>query len=589
MSISGSKKITDLNLLTYSNMSPDDLMVINDSSAVETKRTTILDITTYAISSSNIQSILRSGSFSGSFSGSHFGTSSYSNNSLSSSYALTASYAQNSDGSGLGTSLSQTYTIGAHTFYVGDLIKRIPGGFDIANNDKADNSEVFGIITSTTSTTITVVTDGVFTLSSTPQRLPPYSISDASTYFLYSSGSVTTIDPSALFGVSKPVFIGISGTSGLLINERGLQPVSGSDGNNILASSSYAATASFLNYPNSSTSSYAISASYALSAGNSATSTYATSAGTATSALTAIYATTAGSISNPYSATSAQVLTISNPFANISYGNYHYVWTYNKFTDKVYLMKQDQTTNNFTFLYTLGDCSRHNVSLFKFNDGLDYLIWGEWESNRMSVYSLTLDTYTTYNTNNANLGHYKTLYIDELTDPGYPQFYMVSSKLGSDTSANYNLYRLYRSGANYISATIGSSFNLRNTNIYNSAAFLNLEPANFDILMSVYNPVKKRLYILSNGSGLLHIFDLNRTASDLLAWWNQAEPTRAGNLSYIKSISVPYNEGYWTDSDNESYSIEYNTTTGNEEFICFNRRNAQSLNGTAAKIPWFEG
>ena len=442
MSISGSKKINELNSLSYANMSPDDLMVINDSSAVETKKTTILDITTYAISSSNIQSILRSGSFSGSFSGSHFGTSSYANNSLSSSYALTASYARNADGSGVGTSLSQTYVIGAHTFYVGDIIKRIPGGFDIANNDKADNSEVFGIITSTTSTSITVVTDGTFTLSTTPQRVPPYSISDSSTYFLYSSGSVTITDPSALFGVSKPVFIGISSVSGLLINERGLQPVSGSDGNNILASSSYAATASFLNYPNSSTASYAISASYAIAAGNSATSTYAASAGTATSALTAIYATSAGTISNPYSATSAQSLTVSNPYANISYGNYHYIWTYNRFTGNINLIKQDQTTNNFTFLYNLGVGSRQNVSLFKFNDGLDYLVWGDWSVNRLYVYSLTTDTYVTYNTSNNNLGHYKTLYIDEVTDLGYPQFYMASSKLGVEGAATYTLYKL---------------------------------------------------------------------------------------------------------------------------------------------------
>lgn len=82
------KKITDLDLITKEEMNNNNLLFIQDISESETKNLVISDLTQYTISSSNILSSLRSGSFTGSFYGIISGSTS------SSSYSDTASYAQ---------------------------------------------------------------------------------------------------------------------------------------------------------------------------------------------------------------------------------------------------------------------------------------------------------------------------------------------------------------------------------------------------------------------------------------------------------------------------------------------------------------
>jgi len=82
------QKITDLDLITKDEMNNNNLLFIQDISESETKNTVISDLTQYTISSSNILSYLRSGSFTGSFFGIVSGSTS------SSSYCDTASYSQ---------------------------------------------------------------------------------------------------------------------------------------------------------------------------------------------------------------------------------------------------------------------------------------------------------------------------------------------------------------------------------------------------------------------------------------------------------------------------------------------------------------
>ena len=82
------KKITDLDLITKEEMNNNNLLFIQDISESETKNLVISDLTQYTISSSNILSSLRSGSFTGSFFGIVSGSTS------TSSYSDTASYAQ---------------------------------------------------------------------------------------------------------------------------------------------------------------------------------------------------------------------------------------------------------------------------------------------------------------------------------------------------------------------------------------------------------------------------------------------------------------------------------------------------------------
>lgn len=82
------KKITDLDLIAKEEMNNNNLLFTQDISESETKNVLISDLTQYTISSSNILTTLRSGSFTGSFYGIISGST------PSSSYSDTASYAQ---------------------------------------------------------------------------------------------------------------------------------------------------------------------------------------------------------------------------------------------------------------------------------------------------------------------------------------------------------------------------------------------------------------------------------------------------------------------------------------------------------------
>lgn len=82
------QQITNLDLITKEKMNNNNLLFIQDISESETKNIVISDLTQYTISSSNIISSLRTGSFTGSFYGIISGST------PSSSYSDTASYAQ---------------------------------------------------------------------------------------------------------------------------------------------------------------------------------------------------------------------------------------------------------------------------------------------------------------------------------------------------------------------------------------------------------------------------------------------------------------------------------------------------------------
>ena len=96
--MSTSKKITDLAAYTDTQVQSNDLLFITDVANQETKKITAIDVADYVISakSSSIYNGNYTGSFTGSFTGSLFGTSSWSNKSISASFAdksTTASYA----------------------------------------------------------------------------------------------------------------------------------------------------------------------------------------------------------------------------------------------------------------------------------------------------------------------------------------------------------------------------------------------------------------------------------------------------------------------------------------------------------------
>ena len=276
------KKITDLASYSASQVNPYDLLFITDIDHQETKNITATELAAYG-------DLIYGASYkTGSFSGSFYGTASYvsttanlnypnnstasraisasySDNSISSSYALTSSYALNG-GTGVSTTnFKETITVNyPHGFSIGDAVYQTgtnrnyyqatsvwTGPDNIAN-------EVIGIIQSTSSAyTFTVIYGGIIDFG---LDIPSYFQSqNGYAYFLSGSqGKLNITDPStqdSVNHISKPVLLKVNSASAYIINQRGLYVGAG----NTVQSASYSLTSSYSN-----TASYA---TYALSGG----------------------------------------------------------------------------------------------------------------------------------------------------------------------------------------------------------------------------------------------------------------------------------------------------------------------------------
>ena len=103
--------------------------------------------------------------------------------------------------------------------------------------------------------------------------------------------------------------------------------------------------------------------------------------------------------------------------------------------------------------------------------------------------------------------------------------------------------------------------------------------------MFQYNPVKKRIYLITNECALLHIFELNDDG--IVEWWTDTVG-RLGNLTYIKAIAIPGDGATIANIDRENYTIDFDLNTGEERAIIQTRLGYASVTGSITRIPWRE-
>ena len=273
------KKITDLASYSASQVNPYDLLFITDIDHQETKNITATELAAYG-------DLIYGASYkTGSFSGSFYGTASYvsttanlnypnnstaslaisasySDNSISSSYALTSSYALNG-GTGVSTTnFKETITVNyPHGFSIGDAVfqtgtnRNYYQAISVWTGPDNIANEVIGVIQSTSSAyTFTVVYGGIIDFG---LDIPSYFQSqNGYAYFLSGSeGKLSLTDPTTQDSanhISKPVLLKVDSASAYIINQRGLYVASG----NTVQSASYSLTSSYSN-----------TASYALNGG----------------------------------------------------------------------------------------------------------------------------------------------------------------------------------------------------------------------------------------------------------------------------------------------------------------------------------
>lgn len=109
-------------------------------------------------------------------------------------------------------------------------------------------------------------------------------------------------------------------------------------------------------------------------------------------------------------------------------------------------------------------------------------------------------------------------------------------------------------------------------------------------LMIQYNKTKKRIYIITNESCLLHIFEIDDTGfvtpGSILEWWTSGSG-RYAKLQYIKTISVA-GDGAPSTTYGEQFYIDIDLATGAERALCFYRSGHATVGGSVTRIPWRE-
>ena len=318
---------------------------------------------------------------------------------------------------------------------------------------------------------------------------------------------------------------------------------------------------------------------------------------------------------------------VATPDSAVAWSNSLYVFNYGNASVKSYLSKIDRSNNNVTQLQTFGPgnsqalaISYVNPALFRFgSDNVDRIVFTSnrglftWQLNPVTPPSVLAKFGA------VDLGRYKPIWVDESTyttivpappdasrSSEFPSFYLAGS--GNDSaSAGFNskfiggvLY--YWNGSTYLKASswpkaatgLTPTLSLHVVGaggIANGALFTAYHSVNAAlILLFQYNPIKRRIYVVTNECGYLFIYNLSLFSSnDITAWWNQPDATRYPQLTLEKVVAIAGGGAAWFPNGlRDRINVEYDTDTGDELSVCYTRVNNTSFLGSVTRAPWRE-
>ena len=193
------------------------------------------------------------------------------------------------------------------------------------------------------------------------------------------------------------------------------------------------------------------------------------------------------------------------------------------------------------------------------------------------------------------------------------EVYCISS-LGSGQNISAITMYCCTSGAQnqYVGASSSNpslpNLNLTNASIQNIAAFAGASGSSGSgwyqsgsgarILMLQFNPITNRLYLVTNETNFIHIFQITGTGytssgatalarGKLVDWW-AATAGREAALSYIKSVAIGGNGSAWTGTSAENMTVDFDMATGIERAIVFTRQGQTAWSGSVTRVPWVE-
>jgi hypothetical protein len=300
-------------------------------------------------------------------------------------------------------------------------------------------------------------------------------------------------------------------------------------------------------------------------------------------------ATAARGVNLPSISFPASTFTVANPMFGISYGNQLYINHFDRFSQRTFLSRCDMSTNQVTLLHGYNPGVYHGrPSILRLLDGAtprDVLFTADHLGVRRMPLHTDVETV-------AMSGNFAGWIVAEAAvgSGGYANPDLLTVVTGYElhhaTTTQWLATRRTHNGASYTSVNEAAINLLGATTIVNHAAFLQYHPSSSHILGFMYNPVKRRLYLVTNNSGYLFVFRLTG-ATGLFSWWTGA-PVMS-ELEFEKPLLLAGAGGdAWGAPESESFSLDYDTVSGNERAIVHNRRGHPNLMGSVVRIPWNE-
>lgn len=283
----------------------------------------------------------------------------------------------------------------------------------------------------------------------------------------------------------------------------------------------------------------------------------------------------------------ATTFQLSDPMCAWGYGNLLYVVNYGN-NGLTYLSRIDLTTNQVSLVREYNpSVIRGNMSLFRLANGgspVDCF----FVCDSRGIRRIRADTEAEDVLISGDFHHYKVLDFSEAGTGGYahPDLLIVTCTYGSANVGSQTATLKTWNGSAYTNtsrpainwSTLAGIGGIQST-------FQSYSQSTPPIIHLSYNPIKRRIYMIHTGTGLMNIFKLD-TGERPFTWWD-ASPLGTV-LDCEKIIVIGGGGDTWTDTDSEHISVDYDTVTGNEKSIVICRRGNNALTGSVCRVPWNE-
>lgn len=279
----------------------------------------------------------------------------------------------------------------------------------------------------------------------------------------------------------------------------------------------------------------------------------------------------------------------------VTYGPYLFYLAYGARLSKCHMQRLDMQKNVVRRL-DYADDNQHptgvvNMACFRRADGKDYAVW----TSDKGVYTMPLadPSPTTWQPNqkwdNQTCSLFKPVWLVEAAGV-ISEIYAIASSYTGSTGPEVDSITLKKlsNAANY-----GTTLSLVHDSVVNNTEFKAWHTGaseNSRIVLFQYNPVSKRIYVVTEEMLFMHIFRLTTDTNNFKDWWDLAETTRASKLSYEKTIVIPT-------GGNGIYAgmhVNFDLTTGVESSVTILGAPAATIGATTQSIssislaPWQE-